>query len=65
MALEAEPLQRSPKPIGERAVSVKVDLVAERMEGEAALTRDGDRCASTRQLASGLRSGDQRRRDRE
>jgi hypothetical protein len=51
MALEAEPLQGSPKPIGERTVGIEIDLVAERCLTLHALTRDRDRCASARELA--------------
>src|SRR5262249_48648419 len=53
-AAQAEPHQRAPKPVGQRAVSVEVDLVAERCLAFHALARDRDRCASTRELLLAL-----------
>ena len=49
--LNPEPLQRATEPIGQCAVSVEIDLVAERCLTLHALTRDRDRCASARELA--------------
>ena len=48
--LNPEPLQRATEPIGQCAVSVEIDLVAERCLAFHAFTRDTDRCASTCEL---------------